>query len=124
MDDNPAVLDGLRRLLSPQVGLTVVAVAGDGREALAQVANHQPDLVVMDIRLPGLGGLDAAAEMRRRFPQVRIVMISVQEDTHLLRECLRCGADLFLPKIGLQRTLLPEIRQLFADGPPHASASA
>lgn len=115
VDDKPAVVDGIRRFFARQAGVAVVAVALNGRDAIDQVAHDQPDLVVMDVHMPEISGLDAADILRRRFPELRIIMISIEQGAALRRECLRHGADRFLSKIGLHRTLLPEIRQLFPD---------
>lgn len=115
VDDKPAVVDGIRRFFALQGGVTVVAVAMNGREAIDKVAQNQPDLVVMDLHMPEMNGFEVAADMHRRFPNVRIIMISVEQGAHIQGECLRHGADRFLPKIGLHRTLMPEIRHLFPD---------
>lgn len=91
----------------------VVASAGDGRAAVEQFVKHRPDLVIMDVNMPQMSGLEAAAEMRRLAPEVRIIMVSIHQDAQTEADSLQRGADSFLPKIGLQRRLLPEIAGLF-----------
>lgn len=115
VDDKPTVVDGIRQCLAAQTGVTVVAVALNARDAIDQVEQHQPDLLVMDVHMPELSGLNAANILHGRFPELRIILISIEQGAELQRECLRHGADRFLPKIGLHRTLGPEIRQLFPD---------
>jgi len=116
VDDSPAVVAGIGRFLATQPGVAVVGVALNASDAIERVAENQPDLVVMDVYMPEMSGLEAAAILRRRFPELRIILISIDQGAQLQRECLRHGADRYLSKIGLHRTLLPELRQLFPDG--------
>jgi DNA-binding NarL/FixJ family response regulator len=120
VDDSHTVMAAIGLLLHKQPALLVVAGANNGTDTLAQVLRHEPDLVVMDVHMPGMNGLEAVAVVRRHRPQVRIIMISVDQDAGVQAECLRLGADRFLPKIGLQRRLLQEIAGLF----PHLNLAA
>lgn len=114
VDDKLAVVDGIRRFLARQPDVLVVDSAMNGIDAIDKVAQHKPDLVLMDVHLPEMNGLEAAAGMRSRFPKIRIIMISIDQDAELRADCLQHGADSFLPKIGLQRMLMLEIKSLFA----------
>jgi DNA-binding NarL/FixJ family response regulator len=113
VDDKPAVVEGLCRLFSKQKALAVVASASNGNDAIKELTLHKPDLVVMDLHMTERNGCEAAASMRRQFPAIRIIIMSIDEDAQVRRDCLQNGADSFLPKIGLQRTLMPEIKRLF-----------
>ena len=120
VDDSPKVVAAIGLLLHKQPALLVVAGANNGTDTLAQVLRHEPDLVVMDVHMPGMNGMEAIALVRRHRPKMRIIMISIDQDAGVQAECLRLGADRFLPKIGLQRRLLQEIADLF----PHLILAA
>lgn len=112
VDDSAAVVSAIRQFLAAQPGVTVAATALGGRDAIEACRQHQPDLVVMDVHMPELDGLKSAAKIRTEFPNIRILLISVDQGGDLHAVCLRHGADGFLPKIGLQRTLMAEIQRL------------
>jgi YesN/AraC family two-component response regulator len=76
-DDHPMVCRGLRMVLDAEPDLTVVAEAGDGREAVRLALCTELDLVVLDVAMPGLTGLQAAAELKRRRPELRTLMLSM-----------------------------------------------
>ena len=118
-DDSSAVVTGIRRFLAARRGVAVVAAAVDGHDAIEKCRQHQPDIVVMDVHMPALDGLKAAASLRREFPAIRIILISVDQGEQLRADSLKHGADAFLPKIGLQHNLMNEIRRLF----PHVPGS-
>ncbi|MFC7023758.1 response regulator [Promicromonospora thailandica] len=98
VDDDPVVRFGLRMMLSGAPDLSVVAEAGDGAEAVALARRHRPDVVLMDIRMPGTDGLTATESLRSRpgAPQV-VVLTTFDADAHVLR-ALRAGAAGFLLK--------------------------
>lgn len=114
-DDSPAFVGALCGMLDRMGGLEVVARAGEGGQALAEFARHHPALVIMDISMPGMGGLEAALHMRQASPRTRIVLVSVHQGAQIEAESARNGADCFLPKIGLQRQLQTTIEHLFPD---------
>jgi DNA-binding NarL/FixJ family response regulator len=115
VDDSSAVVNGICQLLAKVTAVTVVATAGDGRAAVEQVAKHRPDLVVMDVYMPKMNGLEAAREIRCICPGVRIIMTSVHQDAQTKADCLQHGADSFVPNIGMQRQLLCEAEHLFPE---------
>ena len=97
-DDHALVRAGLRKLLESLSGVAVVGEAGDGREALALVASKNPDLVLLDITMPGLNGLEAAERIAREHPATRVILLSMHaSEEHVLR-ALRAGASGYLPK--------------------------
>jgi DNA-binding NarL/FixJ family response regulator len=97
-DDHALVRAGLRKLLESLSGVEVVAEAGDGREALALVGSKNPDLVLLDITMPGLNGLEAAERIGREHPGTRVILLSMHaSEEHVLR-ALRAGAAGYLPK--------------------------
>jgi DNA-binding NarL/FixJ family response regulator len=92
VDDHEVVRLGLRTLLETEPDLRVVAEAGTAEEALVQTANHHPDVVILDIQLPGRSGLDACRDIRQKFPQSQVVMLTSSANENFALEALRAGA--------------------------------
>jgi len=92
VDDHAVVRLGLRTLLESEPDLRVVAEAGTAEEALVQVENHRPDVVILDIQLPGRSGLDACRDIRQKFPQTQVVMLTSSVNENFAVEALRAGA--------------------------------
>lgn len=92
VDDHEVVRLGLRTLLMDEPDIEVVAEAGSAEEALVQVANHRPDVVVLDIQLPGRSGLEACREICRQFPASRVVMLTSHGGGTFAEQALRAGA--------------------------------
>lgn len=97
-DDHKLVRAGIRALLQTINEVEIVAEAGDGHEALRLVAAHHPDVVLMDIMMPGLNGLDAAARIARTFPGTRVVILSMNSDEDSVLKAIRTGAVGYLVK--------------------------
>ena len=110
VDDHPIVREGLRAYLAQQAGLNVVAEAGSIAEALEQLTEAKPDLVLLDVRLEGENGLTLLAELRRRESLVRVLLLTSFLDEDYLREALRLGASGYLLKRAGQGTLVDGIR--------------
>lgn len=98
VDDHALVRAGLRTLLESIEGISVVAEAGNGEEAVRLAAEHRPDLVVMDVAMPQLGGLDAAARIREALPDTRVLILSMHASDEYVRRALRAGASGYLLK--------------------------
>jgi DNA-binding NarL/FixJ family response regulator len=97
-DDHKLFRAGIRSLLRTVADIDVVAEAGDGREALRLIEAHRPDVVLLDIMMPGLNGLDAAARIARAFPRSRVIMLSMHADEDSVLSTLRAGAIGYLVK--------------------------
>lgn len=91
-DDHPIVRSGLRRVLDAQPDLAVTAEAGDGAEAVRRALGEEVDLAILDVAMPRLTGLQAAAELSRRKPELRVLILSMYESEQFLFEALRAGA--------------------------------
>jgi|SRR5579883_1015219 DNA-binding NarL/FixJ family response regulator len=91
-DNHTLVRAGLRALLEKIEEIQVVAEAGDGREALHLIAVHQPDIVLMDIAMPEMNGLEATAHVVKEFPQVRVIILSMHANEEYVLQALRAGA--------------------------------
>lgn len=92
VDDHEVVRLGLRSLLERQPGFEVVAEAATAREAIERTAAHNPDVVVMDIRLPGGSGIEACQEITQRFPQTKVIMLTSYAEDEMLFSAIRAGA--------------------------------
>jgi DNA-binding NarL/FixJ family response regulator len=110
VDDQPAVRFGLRMQLALELDLSVVGEACCGEEALELATQLQPDLVLMDINMPGMGGLAATERLLRQAPGCRVVILTIQDDSDTRERASRAGATAFVAKSKVE-TLLAEIRR-------------
>ncbi len=97
-DDHTLVRSGFRALIQQLEGIEVVAEAADGREALRLVGKHRPDVVLMDIAMPELNGLDATVRMRKQFPKVPVLLLSMHNSDEYVSEALAAGAAGYMVK--------------------------
>jgi DNA-binding NarL/FixJ family response regulator len=97
-DDHTLVRAGIRALLEKLPGVEVVGEAGDGREVLNLAKLHRPDVVLMDITMPGLNGLEAAERMAKDFPDVRVIILSMHNNEEYYWRALKAGAAGYLLK--------------------------
>lgn len=110
VDDHAVLRAGLKALLSSQQDLEVVGEAADGEEALALVEELQPDLVLMDLAMPGMGGLEATRLLRQKHPKTKVLVLTMHEDEDYLRETLQAGGAGYVPKKAADIELLSAIR--------------
>ena len=111
VDDHPLYLEGLRNWLSVH-GYDVVGVAGDGLDALVHVRSRQPDIVLMDLEMPGCNGFEATRLIKTEFPRLHIVILTVACDPSTVQEALNCGALDCLPKNINPESLLRYLSQM------------
>lgn len=97
-DDHALVRAGIRALLESMDGVTVVAEAGNGSEVLELARAHRPDIVLLDISMPGLGGLEASVQLKQELPEVRVVMLSMHANEEYVLQALRAGAAGYMLK--------------------------
>lgn len=97
-DDHPVVREGLKALINGQPGMEVVGEAADGKTACARAAELRPDVVVMDVSMPEMNGVQATRELRERCPDVKVLALTVHEDRSYLRELLKAGASGYVLK--------------------------
>jgi two-component system, NarL family, response regulator NreC len=109
-DDHTLIRAGLRMVVAAQPDLTVVGEAGDGREAVAMAQNLKPDVIVMDIGMPGLNGIEAARQIRAALPETHVVMLSMHSDEGYILRALRAGAKAYLLKDSAEPDLARAIR--------------
>ncbi len=97
-DDHKLLIDGLRPLLERVKNLEVIGVAKNGLEAIELATKHRPDIILLDISMPRLNGLDAAKKILRELPHTKIIMLSMHADRRYIRESLRIGARGYILK--------------------------
>lgn len=143
VDPQLLLRQGLRSLLSERAEFNVIGDTGDGRDAIRLAIARAPDLVLIDAQLPGLDGIQTTAQLKRRLPQVRVVMLTETKTSDCLRESLQVGADGFVLKragfdelLGALRSVMqghkylsPEVSPLLVDGylnpiPPTAAQTS
>jgi PAS domain S-box-containing protein len=98
VDDHAMFREGLRLVLDAQLGIAVIGEAEDGRQALELVERLQPDVVVMDVAMPRLNGVDATLQIKRRFPDVKVVILTTHENREYLVQIAKVGADGYVVK--------------------------
>ena len=109
-DDHGLVAEGLASLISSQPGLEVVGCVADGREAVRRALELAPDVVVMDLSMPDMNGIEAAREIRSRLEATRVVMLSIHTEPEYVRRALDAGAQGYLVKRSASRELIAAIR--------------
>jgi DNA-binding NarL/FixJ family response regulator len=115
-DDHAILREGIRALLAADPGIDVVGEANDGTEAIALAESARPDVLLMDIAMPGLGGLEAAAMIRRANPDVRILVLSQYDNPEYVRRFLRLGASGYVLKRAAGTELVAAIRAVARGG--------
>ncbi len=111
-DDHEIVREGTRAVIERQPGWEVCGVAATGREAVEQALALKPDIVVMDMTMPELNGLDATVQIKRRLPQTEILIFSVHQTDELIRDVFEAGAKSFIFKSEAHHFLVEAIQSL------------
>jgi two-component system, NarL family, response regulator NreC len=113
-DDHSVVRTGLRLLLESVDGIDVVGEAGDGESAIEEARRLKPDVVLLDVIMPGLGGLQAAPQIIDQVPDVRIVMLSMQDDPTYVQKAFGAGASAYVLKEAADTELVAAVRDAAA----------
>ncbi len=98
VDDHSLIRSALRLLIARFSGIEIVAEASDGQSALEAVAEHRPDLVLMDLSMPGLDGIEAIRRIKKRHVQTRVLVLSMHVAENYVLQALRAGASGYIPK--------------------------
>jgi two-component system invasion response regulator UvrY len=114
VDDHAVVREGYRRLLERTGDISVIAEASTGEEAYRVVSEMQPDVTVMDINLPGIGGIEVVRRIVSRLPEARILMFSMHEDTVFSSRALQAGARGYVTKSAAPEVLVEAVRLVAA----------
>lgn len=112
VDDHPLLREGIAALISAQPDMKLIAEASSGNEAIEQFRALQPDITLMDLRLPDMSGIDAMIAIRAEFPEARIVMLTTFEGDIQIQRALQNGARAYLLKSSPPKALMETIRQV------------
>ena len=123
VDDHPVVRQGVAGLVGGQPDLSIVGQASNGREAIQQFRSHRPDIVLMDLQMPEMNGLDALMAIRDEAPEARVIMLTTYAGDAQVMRAIKAGARGYLLKSALHRELLETIRAVHA-GKKSLSAEA
>ena len=112
VDDYEIVRRQICQLLVSQADIEVVCEAANGQEAVLKAREHRPDLVLMDMTMPTMNGLDAARIITQELPSTRVVMVSQHDSPQFMRDALAVGASGYVSKSAVGRALVPHLRKL------------
>lgn len=112
VDDHAVVRAGVRRLLEQDTRFLVVAEADSGENAYQQFGTHLPDITVMDLSMPGLGGMEAIARIITRYPNAKLLVLSMHENAAFASQALKAGAKGYLAKNGLAEELVNALESI------------
>jgi DNA-binding NarL/FixJ family response regulator len=113
VDDHTIVRKGLRSLLDAEADIQVIGEAEDGREAVEKVGRLRPQVVVMDITMPGLNGLEATRQIKERFPQVQVVVLTMHTAEEYIFQILRAGTSGYVVKRAAPSELISAVRAAY-----------
>jgi DNA-binding NarL/FixJ family response regulator len=108
-DDHELIRNGLKALIETNQEWVICGEAGNGQEAVDRVLQLKPDLIILDVTMPVLNGLQAARQIHERAPKTKILILSMHDSPQLANEAFRLGADAYLIKSGPQKELLDTI---------------
>jgi DNA-binding NarL/FixJ family response regulator len=111
-EDHTILREGLRALISAEPDFDVVAEAEDGREAIRRVEHFAPDLILMDLSMPRMTGLDAVKELKKRFPETKVLVLTVHKSEEYILATLNAGADGYALKDSTKNELIMAIRNV------------
>jgi two-component system response regulator NreC len=111
-EDHTIVRKGIRALLEAEAEFSVLAEASDGREAVSQVGKFHPDIILMDISMPGLNGLEATRQIKQRYPQTNVLVLSMHDTNEHIFQILQAGASGYLLKHTAPKELVQALRTI------------
>lgn len=113
-DDHPIIRRGLRTMLEAESDLSVVAEAQDGQAALLAVEKHAPDVLIVDISMPGLNGIDVAHRVHKDYPQIKVIILSMHSNESYVLKALRSGVSGYVLKASSTDDLVAAVRKVMA----------
>ena len=117
VDDHSYIRKGIHDLLESLEDIEVVATATNGIEAVAKAQLHQPDVVIIDISMPLMNGIEATRQIREHCPATRVLILSIYENPFYVKDAVQAGATGYVLKDGLPNELLEAIRTLYRGRP-------
>jgi len=112
VDDNDAFRQRVKAFFAPEADMEVVAETSDGEEAITKAQELKPDVVLMDVRMPGFNGVSATRKLREEVPEVKVIMLSVFDLPEYREAAMVSGASGYVVKKSMEEALLPEIRRV------------
>ena len=116
VEDNQSIQHSLAQLINETSGYQCVAVYASGEEALKQIPSHVPQVILMDINLPGISGVDCTRQLKALYPDIEIVMLTVYEDSDLVFQALEAGASGYLLKRATSSEILTAVSEVVSGG--------
>ncbi|MBP1468285.1 response regulator transcription factor [Candidatus Chloroploca sp. M-50] len=116
VDDHMVLREGLKTLIAAQADMNVIGEASDGEDAWEQIAETRPNVVIMDISMPGGNGIKATERIKQTYPEVKVLVLSIHDDTSYLRQMLTVGASGYILKHTAADALIRAIRIVAAGG--------
>ena len=116
VDDHPVVREGLRVILGTAPDIKVVAEASDGAEAVEEAVEHQPDVVLMDLRMPSMDGIEATRRIKSKLPSTSVIVLTIYDNDAYVIDAVRAGAGGYLLKDASKELLLHTIRAVNSGG--------
>jgi len=113
VDDHAILRDGIKALLEKQDNIEVVAEAGDGREAIPKAAQFRPDVVVLDISMPTMDGLESMRQMKKENPDIKVLVLTMHDNEEYFFQLLRAGASGYVTKKSVSRELVSAIEAVY-----------
>lgn len=118
VDDHPMIRAGLTATIEPEPDMTVVGSASTGKEGLEQYRQHQPDVMLIDLKMPEMGGVEAIRTIRAEFPSAKIIVVSTYQGDEDIYRALEAGAITYLLKDTLAEKMIGVIREVANGGRP------
>ncbi|MGC3956563.1 MAG: response regulator transcription factor [Verrucomicrobiota bacterium] len=118
VEDDPRLREQLLQILENIKDIQCVAVCNSAEDALEKIPATSPDVVLMDIKLPKMSGIQCVAELKKLLPEVQVIMVTIYEDSERIFKALKAGASGYLVKSGPPEQLIDAIRDVFSGGAP------
>lgn len=115
-DDHPVVRDGLKMILANESDIELVAVVGDGLELLKKLEKTETDVILMDINMPGMNGIDATQRVKKNYPNIKVLCYSQYDEKRFVKQILKRGANGYLLKNASAKELVKAIKMVHSGG--------
>lgn len=114
IDDHHLIREGIRELLRETGNITVIAEANDGKELFTILKKHTPDIIILDISLPDISGIEIARIVSKEYPEIKILMLTMYNDESFVISSIEAGAKGYLPKNTSKKELIEAINNIYA----------
>ena len=112
VDDHALIREGIKKLLELEESFEIVALAGDGHDALEVIQSTRPDVVLLDINMPNMNGIDCLKQIKLQFPDIKVIMLTIHEDAEYLIETINIGAEGYVLKDADVSSLIKAIQKV------------